>query len=113
MSRCAWPFRRGGTPRHLVLRRSEEGDLVFEDSGVTIAVAAIQVSLLRGATIDYVSAGGRGRFEVTNHNLMLLSTERLRRPRASSERARGGRRFRGRSVTVLSACSRWSMRAGG
>ncbi|HJM76620.1 MAG TPA: iron-sulfur cluster assembly accessory protein [Dehalococcoidia bacterium] len=80
-----------GRPRHVVSLsdESEEGDVVFEDSGITIAVAAIQTSMLRGATIDFVSDGTAGRFEVTNPNLAQLSMDRLMRERAEQRAARG------------------------
>lgn len=80
-----------GRPRHVVSLSDEsaEADVVFEDGGVTIAIAAIQASLLRGATIDYVSDGDGGRFEVTNPNLMPFSMERLITERAE-QRAAGG-----------------------
>ena len=81
-----------GRPRHIVSLsdESEDGDLVFDDGGVTIAVAALHASLLRGATVDYVSDGEGGWFEVTNPNLVPLSMERLTRERAERKRGEVG-----------------------
>jgi iron-sulfur cluster assembly accessory protein len=81
-----------GRPRHIVSLsdESEDGDIVFEHDGVAIAVAALNASLLRGATVDYVSGDGGGRFEVTNPNLVPFSIESLTRERAERKRGEAG-----------------------
>ncbi len=87
---------KAGRPHHVVSLsdETEQGDIVFEDGGVTIAVAALHASLLRGATIDYVADDDGGRFEVSNPNLVPLAMERLPRERAArrGERSPAGKK---------------------
>lgn len=82
-----------GRPHHVVSLsdETEEGDILFEDNGVAIVVAALHASLIRGATVDYIGDGDRGRFEVSNPNLVPFAMERLPLERAA-RRGTAGRR---------------------
>lgn len=81
-----------GRPRHVVSLsdETEEGDILFEHSGVAIAVAALHASLVRGATVDYIGDGDGGRFEVSNPNLVPLAMERVPLDRAERRRREVG-----------------------
>jgi Fe-S cluster assembly iron-binding protein IscA len=79
-----------GRPRHIVSLSDEpeDGDVLFEHRGISIALAQLQASMLRGATVDYVA--GDDRFEVTNPNLVPLALESLPVERAQRRREGGG-----------------------
>ena len=64
----AQPDGRRLTHRLILEAEALDGDVVFEQHGVVLAVSASQAELVAGTSLDFVGDGEQGSFVVSNPN---------------------------------------------